>query len=291
MKQKFKDNEGNEHAIVRRALNPEIKVVDAERGIVDYVASDETLDHHGEIVTASGWSFTHFRKNSPLLNSHMSYDIGDVLGKVLSAEVTGGQLVERAQWAIGLGHAAADVGWKLTEAGFLKAVSVGYYCTKRASRWKDEKEFQEEIERLGIDSATAAMVNSIHLEKEQLELSAVVIGANPNALAKGFEAGAIAEEDLWRLGFGGDEEFDFLAKAAEAVDAGKCDRVFKSMIAVEMKRIFDGRPGKDLEANLSRKKAPTPGTRPGTLSGGRDAERKAAERADFLNQLGQLSQK
>jgi len=289
MKRKFTDNEGQEHEILRRGITPEVKIIDAEKGIVDYVASDETLDHHGEIVTASGWSFTHFRKNSPLLNSHSSWDIHDVLGKVLSAEVADGQLIERAQWAIGLGHAAADVGFKLTEAGFLKAVSVGFYSTKMAARWKDEKEFLEAIEAYGIAPADAAKLRCIHLEKEQLELSAVVIGANPNALAKGFEAGAIGEEDLHRLGFGGDEEFAFLAKAAEAVEVAECNEAFKAMIAVEMKRIFDGRPASESGANSPRRKNQVTGTRPGTLSGGRDAERKAAERDDFLKQLGQLT--
>lgn len=289
MKRKFTDNDGQEHEILRRGITPEVKIIDAEKGIVDYVASDETLDHHGEIVTASGWSFTHFRKNSPLLNSHNSWDIHDVLGKVLSAEVMDGQLVERAQWAIGLGHAAADVGFKLTEAGFLKAVSVGFYTTKMAARWKDEKEFLEAVEAYGVPASDAAKLRAIHLEKEQLELSAVVIGANPNALAKGFEAGAIEEEDLARLGFGGDDEFAFLAKAAEAVEVPGCDETFKAMIAVEMKRIFDGRPGSDRGAKTSRRKTGSPGSRAGTPSGAREAERKAAEREDFLNQLGALT--
>ena len=289
MNKTFTDDKGAEHEVLRRGITPEIKIIDAKSGTVDYVASDETLDHHGEIVTASGWKFTHFRKNSPLLNSHNSYDIHDVLGKVVSAEVVDGQLIERAQWAIGIGHAAADVGFKLTEAGFLKAVSVGFYSTKMAARWKDEAEFREVVESLGIEAKDAAGLRAVHLEKEQLELSAVVIGANPNALAKGFEAGAIGEEDLHRLGFGGDTEFEFLAKAAQAVELPGCDAAFKAMIAVEMKRIFDGRPASERAANFPRNKSHATGSRPGTLSGGRDAERKAAERADFLKTLGELT--
>jgi hypothetical protein len=286
MKTTFKDEQGTEHEICRRTLTPEVKIIDAEKGIIDYVASDETLDHHGEIVTASGWKFTHFRKNAPLLNSHRSYDIGDVLGKVLSAEVMDGQLVERAQWAIGLGHDAADVGWKLTEAGFLKAVSVGFYSTKRVSRWRDEAEFLEAVSQLGISAEDAAMLSAIHLEKEQLELSACVIGANPNALAKGFAAGAIGESDLARLGFGGDDEFDFLAKAAEAVDSPQADAVFKAMVAIEMGRIYDRRAN---QKQLSRTKQQATDPTPGTPSGGAEVERKAAKRADFLDQLAKLT--
>jgi len=289
MNKKFTTPDGQEHTTYQRSISPEIKVIDREKGIVDYVASDETLDHHGEIVTASGWKFTHFRRNSPLLNSHRSYDIEDVLGKVLSAEVIDGQLIERAQWAIGLGHKLADVGFKLTEAGFLKAVSVGFYSTKRLARWDDEAAFVAEVERLGLDPAGAAMLRVIHLEKEQLELSACVIGANPNAMAKGFEEGVIDEEDLYHLGFGGDEEFEFLAKAADAVTHPKCDQAFKALMAVEMKRIYDGRPGHGQGADTSRTKTRATGTRPGTLSGGLDAERKAAERADFLKHLGDLA--
>lgn len=286
MKNLFKDEQGKEHEITRRTLTPEVKIVDAAKGIIDYVASDETLDHHGEIVTASGWSFTHFRKNAPLLNSHRSYDIGDVLGKVLSAEVMDGQLVERAQWAIGLGHDAADVGWKLTEAGFLKAVSVGFYSTKVYSRYRDEMEFAEAVMAMGISAEDSAQLHAIHAEKEQLELSACVIGANPNALAKGFAAGAIGESDLARLGFGGDDEFDFLAKAAEAVDSPKADEVFRALVAVEMGRIYAGRKTKE---KLSKTKQAATDHQPGTPSGGGMIERKAAKRAEFLEQLGKLT--
>jgi len=278
----FKDKDGNEQPVVHRTLTPEVKIIDAAKGILDYVASDETLDHHGEVVKATGWKFSHFRKNSPFLNSHRSYDISDVLGKVLSAEVNDGQLVERVQWALGAGHDAAEVGWKLTEAGFLKAVSVGFYSTKRVSRWSDESAFAAEVSEMGMAAEDAAQLRTIHLEQEQLELSAVVIGANPNALAKGFQAGAIGEEDLARLGFGGDEEFDFLAKAAEAVSAGKADQVFRKLIAIEMGRIYDTR-------KTFRGKQAATGTSPGTPSGGGDVERKAAKRAEFLTKLAALS--
>ena len=43
-----------------RSLNAEVKIVDAAKGIVDYIASDESIDSYAEIIRASGWKFTRF---------------------------------------------------------------------------------------------------------------------------------------------------------------------------------------------------------------------------------------
>jgi hypothetical protein len=42
-------------------------------------------------------------------------------------------------------------------------------------------------------------VRTVYIKQKQIELSACIIGANPNALAKAYRAGCLSEEDLDKL--------------------------------------------------------------------------------------------
>lgn len=261
-----------------RTIHPEVKVIDAAKGVVEYVASDETLDSHSEVILSKGWKFSRFRKNAPFLNSHSSWSIDDLLGKVLSAEVINGQLIERVQWAVDVeDNDMARLGFKMTEAGYLKAVSVGFFPTKQA--WRDGDGWQDAVKAAGLDSANAAMVRRIFMEQEQIELSSVVIGSNPNALAKAFEDGAVSEEMLAKVGFGGDDEFDFLTKAATAAESPECNDAFKAMLDLEMRNIYQRRndsPGQT-------RSTPDPSAQ--TRAAADDVKRRAEDQAKFLAQL------
>lgn len=183
---------------LRRSMQVEAKILDKAKGIVRYVASDETLDCHNEIVRASGWRFTHFAKNAPFVNSHDYSDIRHLLGQVVAFRVEGKQLIEDVQYALTeKGDTLADWAFKMVEGGFLRAVSVGF-CPKRyATKWdSDRTPFVTQVTELGLDAATAAALNVVYIEHEQIELSQCVLGANPNALAKAYKAGALTEQDI-----------------------------------------------------------------------------------------------
>lgn len=179
-----------------RTLHPEIRVLDAVKGLVEYVASDETLDSYREIIRADGWRFTNFQKNAPFVDSHDYSTIEKLLGNVVDFRVVGKKLVETVQWAVDVKDAKlAQLGWKMTAAGYLKAVSVGFFPTKMVSHWdSDQAGFLAELTSLGLDEKTG--VRAVYQEQEQVELSACIIGANPNALAKSYKAGAIDDADL-----------------------------------------------------------------------------------------------
>jgi hypothetical protein len=265
-----------------RTIHPEVKVLDASKGLVEYVASDESLDGHNEIVLSKGWKFTRFRKNAPFLNSHNSWSIDDQLGKVLSADVTDGQLIEQVQWAIDVEeNKLAKLGFRMTEAGYLKAVSVGFYATKSAYRGSEH--WADVVKEAKLDTETAAQVRRIFQEQEQFELSSVVIGSNPNALAKAFEDGCVSEEELAGVGFGGDDEFEFLTKAAAAIDSPGCDDAFKALICLEMKRCYSARPG--TQKTFSGGNVPQADSSATKRAKADENERHAVERKSFLNQL------
>jgi hypothetical protein len=191
---------------LRRPLHPEVKILDEKLGIVSYVASDETLDSYREVIRADGWRFDHFRKNAPFVDSHDYSTLENQVGKVLDFNVRGKALEETVQWAIDVPeNKMAQLGWAMTKAGYLKAVSVGFWPEQLVSKYDgDPKAYQQQLKELGVtDAASPAAPRVIYLRQQQIELSACIIGANPNALAKcaldwayANKAGVIKDDDV-----------------------------------------------------------------------------------------------
>lgn len=262
-----------------RSIRPEVRVVDEAAGLVDYIASDETVDWYDEVVMASGWEFGMMRKNGPFVDSHDYSTIEKQLGEVVSFEVKGNQLHERVRWAKDVKeNPLVQVGWKMTLAGFLKAVSVGFL--PKESLTKGRPGFDDLAKQLKLDGEDQDRLWRIFTRQEQYELSACIIGANPNALAKSFEEGVIGEGDLAGLGFGEDEEFDFLQKASGAWENPALDEAGRAMVACEMKRIFAAKSG----SNFGTTKTGN-GESPTTRAAGEEAEQHAVWRKSFLKQL------
>ncbi len=264
-----------------RALNVEARIVSEAEGTVDYVASDATLDSYREIVDPRGWKFTHFSKNAPFVDSHDYWSIEKLLGKVISFEVKGGQLIERVQWAKDVAEAKlAQLGWKLTTGGFLKAVSVGFFSKKHASVWGDANNWAAACQALKLDAETIAQCRCIYLEQEQIELSACIIGANPNALAKAHKEGCVKDADLAAVGFR-DEDMQFLQLAGRALEKSEgteTGELLKLLAGREMSRIsgpkkISGKPGADAGSDAGKRAA------------AEESERLAVQRREFLNQL------
>jgi len=181
---------------VTRTIHPETRVVDAARGILDYIASDESIDTYREIIRADGWRFTHFKKNSPFVDSHTYDTVQNLLGRVIDFHIDGRRLVERVQWAIDVPeNQLAQLGWKMTVGGYLKAVSVGFWPTRSVSKFDtDRKPWLDQLTDLGL--ADDNQVRTIYLEQEQVELSSCILGANPNALARAYKSNCITDHDL-----------------------------------------------------------------------------------------------
>lgn len=187
---------------IRRTIYPEVKVLDEKMGLVEYVASDQTLDHYREVVMANGWRFTYFQNNAPFVDSHNYSSVDRLLGTVKSYEVKSKRLVETVQWAVDVPeNQLAKLGFSMVVAGHLKAVSVGFYPTKRLTRWssgKDYEAYQAQVSKLGYEDGQT-QPDVIYTEQEQVELSAVILGANPNALAriaKAYKDGIIDDTGL-----------------------------------------------------------------------------------------------
>ena len=216
---------------IRKIIHPEVRIIDAAKGVCDYVASDETVDCYQEVIKADGWRFTNFSKNSPFVDSH-NYDCIDrLLGQVIDYRVDGDKLIERVQWAVDIAEQPlAMLGWKMTVAGYLKAVSVGFFPKREVSRWdSDPKGFNDALNGLLLPSDVARQIRCIYLEQEQIELSACIIGANPNALAKAHKDGAVTDGDLAGIGLD-DDDFEHLGRCLEE----DCSPAVRRLIAINL---------------------------------------------------------
>jgi len=221
---------------LRREIHPEIRIVDAKRGLVDYVASDESLDAYSEVIRASGWRFTHFKKNAPFVDSHDYGSIEKLLGSVKDFRVEKAKLINRTQWAVDVPeNRLAQIGWKMTEAGHLKAVSVGFFPVKELSPHEDPRAWQTACAEAELDPEAAKQCRRIYLEQEQIELSACIIGANPNALVQATKAGIVSDDDLAAVGFGEDGDRELLESCAAAWD--HADALTRALIARELRAI------------------------------------------------------
>lgn len=148
--------------------------------VLDMTASNETLDRYHEIIKADGWQLDNYRKNPVVQNSHQYGDVLFTLGKALSTAVKDGALVQRWQFASDL-NPVAKIASGMYRGGFLNASSVGFIPLE----WQNG---------MGKDQPSRT-----YLKQELLEVSAVGIPANPDALALAVKSGAIATSDLREL--------------------------------------------------------------------------------------------
>jgi hypothetical protein len=165
--------------------------------ILDFIASDETLDRYDEILVADGWRLDNYRRNPVFQNAHQYGDIIFTLGRALLTEVRHGKLYQRVEFATGV-NPMARIAFGLYQHRFLNAVSVGFIPI----RWQEGAPHSRAFPR----SASAASgrgedapFRRKYLEQELLEVSAVGIPANPNALALGLKAGVVQKADLQDL--------------------------------------------------------------------------------------------
>lgn len=145
--------------------------------IIEFTASNDRVDRYNEVITAAGWDLTEYKRNPVFQNSHKYGDIMFTLGKSLFTEVRGNALVQQIEFAVGI-NPMAKLAYEMYRGKFLNAVSVGFIPLE----WEDGKQGQPFSRKF--------------TKQELLELSAVSIPANPDALQNAVKAGAVAKGDL-----------------------------------------------------------------------------------------------
>ena len=154
------------------------------RAILEFISSTGALDRYQEIISPAGWRLEHYRRNPVFQNAHQYGDIIFTLGKALVTEVreVSGRaaLYQQIEFAVEA-NPMARLAYGLYKGKFLNAVSVGFIPL----RWEN--------------GGGEAGYRRKHLEQELLEVSAVGIPANPEALQLGLRAGAIEKADVREL--------------------------------------------------------------------------------------------
>jgi HK97 family phage prohead protease len=194
--------------------------------ILEFIASDESLDRYQEIVVASGWRLEAYRHNPVFQNSHQYGDVIFTLGKALVTEVRESRLFLSVEFAT-LVNPLAKIAYGLYQGKFLNAVSVGFIPL----RWQ-------------IGTPEAGFRRK-YLEQELLEVSAVGIPANPNALQLALRSGALATSDLRDLA-------DLLVQRTEAPGPQGTDHASRIPLSLQPSVFSLLQLARDLQAILSR---------------------------------------
>lgn len=166
------------------------KVKDKGDRVRRFIGTDETPDRYNTVIKVDGWHLEGFKQNPVFMWAH-GQDAAVPqfpLGRVVLVESTtvderGGEDRSGKRKALAFEvefyddatkHPTADLVLDLYDKGFLNAVSVGFRNLK--SRHVEDV---KELEELGFKEAKWAAVLE---ENELLELSAVPVPGNPNAL-------------------------------------------------------------------------------------------------------------
>lgn len=155
---------------------------------LEVVISTSTRDRQGDVIESAGLDFTNFLRNPVVLWAHDQER--PPVARVLGVQRTGDEVRARVEFA---DTPFAKEVFSLYSAGFLRAWSIGFLPV----RWR----------QLPVSQGGGRYVESA----EVVELSAVPVPANPEALTKALElfclrtsaaAGRAADNDL-RLRGGG----------------------------------------------------------------------------------------
>jgi HK97 family phage prohead protease len=136
------------------------KALDANSRSVVAVLSSETVDGHGEIVDQASWKLARFLKNPVVLYMHSRFD---VIGRAEDVQIVDGCLQARIVFAT---TTLAQEAFTLFKDGAMRAFSVGF----RPGSLKFEEVNGRKVNRL--------------LDCELMEVSAVSIPSNPDAVVK-----------------------------------------------------------------------------------------------------------
>lgn len=151
---------------VRKALTAEVKVASESDRTIDFVISTDTVDLAGDTIAVAGWKLDNYKKNPVVLFAHDASSMP--VGKATNVRVEDGKLKATVEFMTREISGFADAVFRALKAGFLSAVSVGFYPVKYA--FVDDPE-----RRFGVD----------FLEQILLEFSVVPVPCNPEALIEG----------------------------------------------------------------------------------------------------------
>jgi HK97 family phage prohead protease len=170
-----------EEEMINKILNFEIKQIgsDSDRTL-EFVGSDETPDRDHDIIEVAGWNLAEYMKNPVFLWAHQHHDLP--VGKAINVikDIAAKKLRFKIKFPTAEEYPFADTVYRMYKGGYLNATSVGFRGVKYQTRNEPEVQMLPEWQR-----------GRRYIEQDLLELSAVPVPANPNALISARSAGII----------------------------------------------------------------------------------------------------
>ncbi len=161
---------------LRGGLHCTVKDPGGDLPVMDFIASDETLDRYEEVIKIDGWQLENFRMNPVVPDCHDYSSIAKIIGRCPSVEVKDGQLINRIEFCTD--NPLGNLAYKMARGGFIKSESVGFIPIEWTYGGKGEP-------------------YRTYTKQELLEISLVVVPANPGAtIGLALKSGAIEKADL-----------------------------------------------------------------------------------------------
>lgn len=154
---------------------------DNER-VLRFVGTTEAIDRYGDVIKSTGWNLKHYKKNPVFLWAHHYDEIP--IGKVIKIEKGDKSLIFDVEFAGADVNPKAEFVFQAYKQGFLSATSVGFRSLK-SERIELTDEEKAEKAKNEPDTWTGWEFK----KQELLELSAVPVPANPEALIQGRKKG------------------------------------------------------------------------------------------------------
>jgi prohead serine protease len=173
---------------IRAQLGVEVTPDSADPDLLHIRASDQTLDRYKEVILASGWRLENYSRNPVIQNAHQYGDIIFTIGRAEKTWVSGNALLQTWRFASNE-NPFAKIARDLYRGKFLQAASVGFIPLK----WEDAD--PNPNHNLNPNQGFTRR----YTEQELIEVSAVGIPANPNALTLALRAGAVEPSDVREL--------------------------------------------------------------------------------------------
>ena len=157
-----------------RCLETKASTIDFEKRTMEAVVSTSMVDRDGEIIRPSAFEkrIDTFRKNPVLLFNHDSFNHPPI-GKALELKIGKDAMEAKFQFASKGTHPLADTVFGLFGEGIMNAFSIGFRVFN-INHAKDDETGKPQPPEI--------------TEAELFEISTVPIPANPEALAKRFQA-------------------------------------------------------------------------------------------------------
>lgn len=151
---------------IRKYYSCDVKDFSEKDKTFTAIASTESVDRDGDILSANGWKLKNYKKNPVFLWGHDAHSLP--IGKSLNTWVEGSKLMFQPQFATDISP-FAEIVWKMYKAKILRSFSVRFDPIE----WEDIE--QPEGKQIFFPPRK-------YIKQELLEISAVNIPSNTEAI-------------------------------------------------------------------------------------------------------------